>query len=127
VRGNHDSDDQALERLRDLADEAIEHARQVLKEASQAQSGATQTHQHATSADERAALAKRRELAAHARAIEVHEQAAELQERLGHPDRAANARAHADHARELRERALREQREWEPQPSAGEDQQSGTP
>jgi hypothetical protein len=84
-----------------------------LKEASQAAGGTTQTHQHATSARERAALAKRRELAAHARAMELHEQAAELQERLGHPDRAANARAHADHATELQVLALEEQREQE--------------
>jgi hypothetical protein len=111
--GSHEIDEQALERLRDLAHKAIEEAGQVLKEARQAASGAAQAHQQASSARERAALAKRRELAAHARAIKVHEQAAELQERLGHPDRAANARAHADHAQELRELALREQREWE--------------
>jgi hypothetical protein len=47
------------------------------------------------------------------RAIELHEQAAELQERLGHPDRAADARAHADHATELQVLALEEQREQE--------------
>jgi hypothetical protein len=29
------------------------------------------------------------------------------------PDRAANARAHAQHARKLRERALRELHDWE--------------
>jgi hypothetical protein len=52
--------------------------------------------------------AKQRELAAHDRAIRRHEEAAELQERLGHPDRAANARTHAQHARELRQQALHE-------------------
>jgi hypothetical protein len=36
-------------------------------------------------------------------------EAAALQERLGHSDRAANARLHAKHARELHERALEEQ------------------
>jgi hypothetical protein len=113
MRRNDESEDQALEGLRDLAAETVEQARHLLKEASQAAGGTTQTHQHATSARERAALAKRRELAAHARAIELHEQAAELQERLGHPDRAANARAHADHARELQVLALEEQREQE--------------
>jgi hypothetical protein len=56
-------------------------------------------------------VAKRRELAAHVRAIELHDQAAERQERLGHPDRAANARAHAEHARKLQTLALAEQHE----------------
>jgi hypothetical protein len=111
MRSNDGVEDQALERLRNLADETAEQARHVLKEASQAAGGATQAHQHAISARERAAVAKRRELAAHARAIELHEQAAELQERLGHPDRAANARAHAEHARKLQILALAEQRE----------------
>ena len=110
---NDESKDQALEGLRDLAAETVEQAGQVLKEARQAASGAAQAHQQASSARERAALAKRRELAAHARAIELPEQAAELQQRLGHPDRAANARAHADHARELQVLALEEQREQE--------------
>jgi hypothetical protein len=107
----NEAEDQALERLRNLADETIEQARHVLKEASQATGGATQARQHAVSARQRAALAKHRELAAHARAINLHEQAAALQERLGHPDRAANARAHAEHARELQVLALEEQRE----------------
>jgi hypothetical protein len=116
MRANDEADeaeDWALERLRNLADETVEQARHVLKEASQAAGGATQARQRATGARERAALAKRRELAAHARAISLHEQAAELQERLGHPDRAANARAHAQHARELQVLALEEQREQE--------------
>jgi hypothetical protein len=56
-------------------------------------------------------VAKRRELVVHARAINLHEQAAKLQERLGHPERAARARAHAEHARELQTLALEEQRE----------------
>jgi hypothetical protein len=113
MRGNGAVEGQALERLRDLAGETVERVRRVLKEANQAADGAREAHQHAISARTRAALAKRRELAAHARAIEVHERAAELQERLGHPDRAANARAHAEHARGLQVRALEEQREQE--------------
>jgi hypothetical protein len=56
----------------------------------------------------RAMAAKRRELAAHQRAIKRHEEAAALQERFGHPDRAANARRHAQHARELYELAQQE-------------------
>jgi hypothetical protein len=56
---------------------------------------------------------KQRELTAHRRAIELHEQAAALQERLGHPDRAAAAREHADPARELSRRAWEELAEYE--------------
>jgi hypothetical protein len=78
-------------------------------------------HQRVTRARERARSAKGRELAAHGRAIQRHEQAAQVQERLGHPDRAATARKHAQHARELLELALREQQAWEEQTSA-EDQ-----
>jgi chemotaxis regulatin CheY-phosphate phosphatase CheZ len=57
---------------------------------------------------DRLARARRRELAAHQRAIDLHEQAAELQERLGRSDRAATARWHAQHARELYEQACAE-------------------
>jgi hypothetical protein len=79
----------------------------------QAAAGAEARQQHPIGSRERARLAKRRELAAHDRAIDRHEQAAELQDRLGHPDRAARAREHAQHARELRDLAVRELQEWE--------------
>jgi hypothetical protein len=62
---------------------------------------------------ERVRSAKRRELAAHERAIDRHEEAAEVQDRLGHPDRAARAREHARHARELRDLAAQELQAWE--------------
>jgi hypothetical protein len=58
---------------------------------------------------DRLAKARRRELAAHERAIELHERAAVLQERLGRTDRAASARWHAQHARELYEQARAEE------------------
>ena len=67
----------------------------------------------ASDARARAELAKRHEVEAHARAIDLHERAAELQERLGHPDRAATAREHAEHARRLHALALAEQSEQE--------------
>jgi hypothetical protein len=51
---------------------------------------------------------KQRELATHLAAMRLHEQAAELQERWGWPARAAEARAHAGHARELYELAGQE-------------------
>jgi hypothetical protein len=105
------TDGDVLDRLWRLAAQAIEHADQVLHDGDGTVGAAEEPHPRATSARERAALAKRRELAAHLRAIEVHEQAAELQERLGHADRAARAREHAEHARALYVRALEEQRE----------------
>jgi hypothetical protein len=89
--------------------------------------GAEEAQQRLTSARERALVAKRRELAAHERAIKRHEEAAELQERFGHTDRAANACEHALKARELRELAVREQREWEAQLPASQDRLAKTP
>jgi hypothetical protein len=84
--------------------------------------GAEEAQEHVTGVHERAKQAKRRELAAHARAIKRHEEAADLQERFGHPDRAARARAHAQHARELLKQAEREQQESEEQARAREDE-----
>ena len=105
-----DPGDDVLDRLWRVAAQAIEHADQALTDVDQAVAAGAQRR---ASARERAALAKRRELAAHRRAIELHEQAAQLQQRLGHADRAATARAHAQHARELYERAGQEQQEQE--------------
>jgi hypothetical protein len=82
-------------------------------EAALARDASGRLKRQGASARERAAVAKRRELAAHQRAIDLHEQAAELQERLGHPDRAAKARQHAEHARELLAQGRIEQREQE--------------
>ena len=65
-----------------------------------------------TQAEERYLRAKQRELAAHERAIHRHDEAAALQERLGHPDRAASAREHGRHARELHQQALQELHDW---------------
>ena len=81
----------------------------------------------AAAAGQRFLRAKQRELAAHDRAILRHIEAAELQERLGHPDRAANARSHAQHARELRQQALQELRDWLGQIQADEDQPAPAP
>ncbi len=101
-------DDNTLDRPVDRAVEpptlAIENRRRTVADGAVRQ---------ATRARERAALAKQQELDAHTRAIELHERAAELQERLGHHDRAASARAHAEHARELHALALAEQSEQE--------------
>jgi hypothetical protein len=61
---------------------------------------------------ERAVEAKKRELAAHLASVEVHEQMASLQEGLGHPDRAAEARARAERAREFHQAAGAELAEY---------------
>ena len=74
---------------------------------------AEQAGQEAVGARWRARIAKQREIEAHARAIKLHQQAAELQDRLGHPDRAARAREHADHARKLWSQAKEEQAKQE--------------
>ncbi len=79
----------------------------------QAAPGAEARQQLPIGSWERVRSAKRRELAAHERAIDRHEQAAQVQDRLGHPDRAARAREHARHARELRDLAVRELQDWE--------------
>jgi hypothetical protein len=105
------TDGGVLDRLWRLAARAIEHADQVLNDGGRTAGAAEDPHRAAIGARKRAALAKRRELAAHLRAIELHERAAELQDRLGYADRAARARAHAAHARELYARALEEQQE----------------
>jgi hypothetical protein len=62
---------------------------------------------------------KQRELTAHRGAIELHEQAAQLQERLGHPDRAAQARQHAAHARELYRQAWDELADYQSRRGSG--------
>lgn len=64
-------------------------------------------------ARQRARHAKHRELAAHERAARLHEQAAELQARLGHQDRAEQARQYAALERERIDLALAEQARWE--------------
>jgi hypothetical protein len=64
-------------------------------------------------ARQRARHAKQREIAAHQRAARSHEQAADLQARLGHHDRAEQARQYAAAARERITLARAEQARWE--------------
>lgn len=74
---------------------------------------------------ERILEVKQRELTAHRGAIELHEQAAQLQERLGHPDRAAEARQHAAHARELYRRACDELADYQSRRGPGRPSPAG--
>jgi hypothetical protein len=56
--------------------------------------------------------AKEREVAAHLASIQVHERMASLQEGLGHPERAAKARAQAERARAFHRAASAELAEY---------------
>jgi hypothetical protein len=108
-----DTKDEEVAGLQDLVEQTREQAALTHDHLEQTAGAAREVPRRGTTARERAAYAKQRELAAHQRAIELHERAAELQERLGHPDRAAAARQHADHARELLELGRFEQLEAE--------------
>jgi hypothetical protein len=63
-------------------------------------------------------------VAAHLASIEVYEQLATLQEGLGNPDRAAEARAQAERARELHRAAGAELAEYLARIEAIEDRQA---
>jgi hypothetical protein len=88
---------------------------------------AERIHQATAAAVDRLIKIKRHELAAHRTAAALHEQAAHLQGRLGHPDRAAAARAHAEHARELYRRAGEELADYLARTTIATDQASSTP
>jgi hypothetical protein len=108
----------ATDRLLDQAGERISNAAttrltQAKLQSEQAKNIVRLAQAHVAHTRARAAHAKQRELAAHLRAEALHERAVELQAQLGHHDRAATARAHADHARQLYEDALVEQAEQE--------------
>lgn len=108
VREHVDSANRLLEQSHQAAQRAAARVEQTSRRVQQTSrrvghvAGAAQEAYQATSATvDRFVQVKQRELTAHQRALGVHEQAAQLQERLGYPDRAAEARAHAQHAREL--------------------------
>jgi hypothetical protein len=107
-----DGDAQAQELgVQDLVQQTSDQAGLVHKLSQETSAVARAVRRREASARERAMVAKQRELAAHQRAIQLHEQAAALQERLGYLERAANARQHAQHARELLATAQAEQAE----------------
>jgi hypothetical protein len=114
MQGDERTEAQAPEDPGDRAEQTAQ-----VREAGPKPPSGTADPQRATSPRERAVLAKRRELAAHERAINRHEQAVTLQERFGHPERAATARRHAEHARNLRDQVLRQLQEEEGTPPGG--------
>jgi flagellar motility protein MotE (MotC chaperone) len=99
---------QTVDRVTDRVQQThrrIQHTYQQVQDLADA---AQLTHRSTAEAADRFLQVKQRELAAHLAAVDLHEQAAELQQRLGHPDRAAEARAHAEQARELHRLAAQE-------------------
>jgi hypothetical protein len=106
---------QLLEQSRQEAQQAAARIRETRRrlqwtaERTQQVAAAAAATKRATAATvDRFVKVKRGEVEAHARAVALHEQAAALQARLGHPERAAQARAHADHAREMSQQAKAE-------------------
>ena len=73
---------------------------------------------------ERVIQVKQGELAAHLANSEAHEQLASLQEALGHPERAADARAKAEQARDLHRAAGAELAEYRARIKAVEDRRA---
>jgi hypothetical protein len=124
IRARVDAAEQLLDESAERVGAAAERVRLAHLQAKQAQRTARLAQEHIVRTRERAARAKDRELAAHLRAEKLHTDAARLQERLGHPDRAARARAQAVRARELYALALVEQAEaaqWVLSPPSDED------
>jgi hypothetical protein len=105
IRQSHE----AVERVSARVQQTHRRVQHTYRQVQEVADAAQLTHRSTAGAADRFLQIKQRELAAHLAAVELHEQAAMLQERLGHPGRAANARAHAEHARELQRRALAEQ------------------
>ena len=90
----------AVERLRARAEVAHRRIDRTNRRLQEARGSGRAVARSSSDAMDRFLLAKQRELTAHLAAVELHEQAAELQERMGHPQRAAEARAQAERARQ---------------------------
>jgi hypothetical protein len=119
VRDHVDSAHELLERSQQVAQQAAARVEQtyrrverIYRRVERTLGEAKGTFQATAASVDRFIEIKRRELAAHQEALKVHEQAAALQEKLGHPKRAAEARAHAEHARELYRLACEELAEY---------------
>ena len=91
---------QAVDRVTDRVQQTYRRIQDAYQQVQDLAGAAQPTHRSSAGAGDRVLQVKQRELAAHLAAVELHEQAAELQQRLGHPDRAAEAHAHAEQARE---------------------------
>jgi chromosome segregation ATPase len=90
---------QAVEGVRARVQQTHRRVEQTFRRVQEAAGGVLAAQGSATEVTERFRQIKQRELAAHLAAEALHERAAELQERLGHPERAAEARRQAEQAR----------------------------
>ena len=90
---------QAVERVRARVQQTHGRVERTLWRVQEAAGEVRAVERPTTVAVERFLQIKQRELAAHLAAVELHERAAELHERMGHPERAAKARGHAEQAR----------------------------
>jgi hypothetical protein len=118
---------QAVERVTarvQLTQQRVQRTYQQIQEVAEA---AQLAHRSTAEAAERFLKVKQRELAAHLAAAELHEQAAELQQRLGRPERAAEARAHAEQARAMHRLAEEELADYQARIAAAKDKAGGPP
>jgi chromosome segregation ATPase len=103
----------AVERLRartELAHRRIDRTNRRIQEA---RGSVRALPRSSSDAMDRFLLVKERELTAHLAAVELHEQTAKLQDRMGHPQRAAEARTQAERARQWYRLANEELAEFE--------------
>ena len=113
---------QLLVRSRQRATQAMAHVRYVdrlLHPTSQRPHAAEQAD---AARSEHRVEVMGREVADHLRAVALHEAAARAQEDAGWPERAAAARAHAAHARELARRAWEELASYQARAAAAQEQ-----
>lgn len=90
---------EAVERVRARVRQTHRRVERTFRRVGAAAVGVRAVQRSTAGAVERFLQIKQRELAAHLAAVELHERAAELQERMGHPERAAEARRQAEQAR----------------------------
>ena len=100
--------EQALERVTDRIQQTHRRLQRAYRQVQEVAAAGRLTHGARGGAADRFVQLKGGELAAHRAAVALHEQAAELQARLGQPERAAEARGHAERARELHRLAAEE-------------------
>jgi hypothetical protein len=90
---------EAVERVRARVQQTHGRVERTSRRVEEAAGGVGAVQRSTAGAVERFLQIKQRELAAHLAAEALHEGAAELQERMGHPERAAEARRQAEQAR----------------------------
>ena len=90
---------EAVERVRARVQQTHGRVERTSRRVEEAARGVRAVQRSTAVAVERFLQIKQRELTAHLAAEALHEGAAELQERMGHPERAANARRQAEQAR----------------------------